>query len=321
MGFIKNIFSIGLVAILSIGCSQKNSSNRLNNWMGDNGKIKILSTTGQIGDLVSSIGGERVDAITLITGELDPHSYELVKGDGEKLARADVVFYNGLGLEHGASLSTQLRSSSNAIAVGEKVKFGHPEKILYKEGVLDPHIWMDISLWEKAVPHILEKLIELDPEGEAYYKERAFELIQELEKTHLYVKNLLFRVPSDKRYLVTSHDAFRYFTKEYLADPGDSNWSERFAAPEGLAPDGQLSPADIQNIIGFLRLHQITTLFPESNVSRDSVIKIVTAGNELGLHLKLCRKPLYGDSLCGLSYMEMMRRNAEVISEHLLEVH
>ena len=320
MSFIKNIFSISLVAILSIGCSQKNSSHRLSHWMENNGKIKILSTTGHIGDLASSIGGDRVDAIVLITSELDPHSYELVKGDGEKLARADLIFYNGLGLEHGASLSTLLRSSPNGIALGEKIQAAHPEKILYKEGVLDPHIWMDLSLWEKTIPHLVDKLVELDPEGEEYYRERAEQLIQEMNKTHLYVKELLIRVPADKRYLVTSHDAFRYFTKAYLAEQEDSNWAERFAAPEGLAPDGQLNPVDIQNIIDFLRQHHITTLFPESNVSRDSVSKIVSAGNELGLHLKLCRKPLYGDSLCGLSYMQMMRCNAEVIFEHLSEV-
>jgi len=126
-------------------------------------------------------------------------------------------------------------------------------------------------------------------------------------------------VPSEKRYLVTSHDAFRYFTRAYLADPGELNWDERFAAPEGLAPDGQLSPIDIQNIIDFLRTHHISVLFPESNVSRDSVSKIVSAGNESGLHLRLCRQSLCGDSLCGLSYLEMMRQNAEVISKHLLE--
>ena len=116
---------------------------------------------------------------------------------------------------------------------------------------------------------------------------------------------------------MTSHDAFSYFTKAYLADPGEQDWSKRFAAPEGLAPDGQLSPIDIQNIINFLKLHPISTLFPESNVSRDSVAKIVAAGNESGLHLRLCKEPLYGDSMCGLSYFEMMKKNGEVISFYL----
>jgi len=319
MIFIKNIFLMFLAVILFVGCSQKKSGDRLSDWMKTGGKVKILSTTGQIGDLVAAVGGERVHGLILIGAELDPHSYELVKGDGEKLARADIIFYNGLGLEHGASLSALLRSSSNGVALGEKIRLSRPERILYREKVLDPHIWMDVSLWKEAVQPILEALIAKDPEGAPYYTERAFQFVEEMDKTDLYVKNLLASVPKDKRYLVTSHDAFRYFTKAYLADLDDLDWAQRFTAPEGLAPDGQLNPMDIQNIINFLRVHHITVLFPESNVSRDSVMKIVSAGNELGLHLRLCRKPLYGDSLCGLSYLEMMRKNAEVISQHLAE--
>lgn len=317
MSFIKNIFSMFLVVILSISCSQKNSSHRLSHWMIDNGKVKILSTIGQIGDLVAKIGGDRVDSLVLITGELDPHSYELVKGDGEKLSRADLIFYNGLGLEHGASLSVLLKSTPRSVALGDKIRVFAPEKILYKEGVIDPHIWMDISLWQRGVPLILEKIIEQDPEGAPYYTARAALLMQEMETAHLYVKDILGKVPSHQRYLVTSHDAFRYFTKAYLADPGEMGWDRRFAAPEGLAPDGQLNPLDIQMIIDFLREHQISTLFPESNVSRDSIGKVVSAGRELGLHLKICQKPLYGDSMCSLSYLQMMQSNGEVISTHL----
>jgi manganese/zinc/iron transport system substrate-binding protein len=68
-------------------------------WTEDNGKIKVLSTTAMINDLVKQIGQDRVDTLTLIQGELDPHSYQLVKGDDEKLGFATLIFYSGLGLE------------------------------------------------------------------------------------------------------------------------------------------------------------------------------------------------------------------------------
>jgi manganese/zinc/iron transport system substrate-binding protein len=319
MAFIKKVFFLLLIIGLSLGCSQKKSTGYLANWMKEDGKVKILSTVGQIGDLVSTIGGERVDAIVLIQGELDPHSYELVKGDGEKLARADLIFYQGLGLEHGASLSSLLKTSSQAIPLGEKIRLSMPEKILYKEGVLDPHIWMDISLWKQTIPFILESLIEKDPEGASYYKERAALLSQEMEETHLYLKNSLSEIPSQKRYLVTSHDAFRYFTRQYLADHDESDWEKRFMAPEGLAPDGQLNPIDIQRIIDFVRLHRISVLFSESNVSKDSIRKIVSASHELNLPLRLSDQSLCGDSLGSLTYLQMMEKNAYIISDNLRE--
>ena len=75
---------------------------------------------------------------------------------------------------------------------------------------------------------------------------------------------------------MTSHDAFNYFARAYLADPEEVEWQKRFEAPEGLAPDGQLSVADIQRIIDHICMYRIAVLFPESNVSRDSLRKIIS---------------------------------------------
>ncbi len=306
-------FFICLVFLIT-ACSCKG---RLNDWMGENGKLKILSTTAQLGDLVKEIGGERIDGWVLIQGELDPHSYELVKGDGEKFDRADKIFFNGLGLEHGASLSHLLHTSPKAVSIGDAIQKNSPERILKKGGTIDPHIWMDITLWSEGVSPIVEELSLLDPEGASFYRERGEALIQKMASVHKKIFEKLHSIPSEKRYLVTSHDAFHYFTRSYLADEGESNWGERFAAPEGLAPDGQLSPFDIRKTINYLHEKKISVLFPESNVSRDSIKKIASAGSELGLQIKICTEALYGDSTGGLSYLDMMEQNAETLAKYL----
>lgn len=300
-----------------MGC-QKTSIHPLKEWMADSERIKVLSTIAQINDLVSEIGGERVDSWVLIQGSLNPHSYELVKGDGEKFDRADLVFYNGLGLEHGASLFSCLHSSGKAASVGDEILKRHPERILYKRGEVDPHIWMDVSLWENAIDPIVEKLSEKDPEGAAYYRERAESLRERMQSTHGDLFEMTHRIPADRRFLVTSHDAFHYYTRAYLSD-GEEHWQERFAAPEGLAPDGQLSTSDIKRIVEFLSAHRIEVLFPETNVSRDSIRKIIQSGNEMGLSLRICEETLYGDAMDGdhLTYLEMMRHNTEVIVRNL----
>lgn len=314
MDRLKKVCLTFLLPLLLIGCSCKN---RATDWMQDNEKLKVLSTTAQIGDLVTAIGKDRVDGWVLIQGDLDPHSYEMVKGDGEKLARADLIFYNGLGLEHGASLSTLLQDSPKATAIGEKIRSACPERILKRGKAIDPHIWMDISLWQKGIDPIVEALSQADPEGASFYHEQGAILAEQMETTHLEVRARLQEVPSEKRYLVTSHDAFHYFTRSYLADAEEVDWAGRFAAPEGLAPEGQLNPRDIQKIIDFLRVKKISVLFPESNVSRDSIHKIATAGRELGLEIHICSEPLYGDAMSGLAYLEMMRHNADTIAKYL----
>lgn len=298
-----------------VGCNPSQ-----NKWMEESNKVKVLSTTAQIGDLVTAIGGGRVEGYVLIQGELDPHSYEIVKGDLEKLDRADVIFYNGLGLEHGAGLSAYLKHSPKATPIGEKISCAAPDEILRRGKVIDPHIWMDISLWQKGIGPIIEVLSTADPEGAALYRERGNILEEQMEAAHAAVKAQLQNVPSEKRYLVTSHDAFQYFTRSYLADPGELNWEGRFAAPEGLAPEGQLGPRDIQKIIDFLGAKKISVIFPESNVSRDAIRKIASAGKEMGLEVCICTTPLYGDAMGELTYLEMMRHNAETIAKYLWNI-
>jgi manganese/zinc/iron transport system substrate-binding protein len=101
-----------------------------------------------------------------------------------------------------------------------------------------------------------------------------------------------------------------------LAQEGESAWEERFAAPEGLAPDGQLNPMDLKLIVDRLQKHRIEMLFPESSVSRDSIRKIAAAGKQMGLEIRICNEALYGDSFQG-SYPDAMKHNADVIAKGL----
>lgn len=293
----------------------------MENWAQQNGKIRVLSTTAMIDDVVGHIGGERISHVALITGEIDPHSYELVKGDDEKLLLAQLVFYNGLGLEHGASLRYQLEHHPNAIGLGNSVLQKHPELILHVDREVDPHIWMDISLWSWIIDPIVNALSRIDPDGKEIYLKNASVFREKMLQVHTEIYRDLQNIPQQKRYLVTSHDAFNYFTRAYLAAPDEKTqgqWQKRFDAPEGLAPEGQLSTADIQKIIDHLIHYQIQVVFPESNVSRDSLKKIVHACAQKGLTVRISNEVLYGDAMGPAgsdadTYLKMIRHDADAM--------
>lgn len=313
-----------LVGFSLPSCSPKKSTSATQ-WMMPNGKIKVLTTVAMIEDLVREIGGDHVETLTLIKGDLDPHSYQLVKGDDEKLAFADIIFANGLGLEHGASLHYFLKNSPKVVSLGDILWRNKPGLILHYNGQLDPHIWMDISLWTEVVPTIVETLSHYDPQHTKEYAENAKGLQEKMLETHENVKNVLDAIPQEHRYLVTSHDAFNYFTRAYFATEEErlnGNWQKRFAAPEGLAPESQLSTTDIQDIIEHMYQFNIRVLFPESNVSRDSIKKILQAGKEKGLDLIIATPPLYADAMGppgspGDTYLKMVKHDAEAISHYL----
>src|SRR5262249_39836093 len=146
--------SILLILFLCFSCGneQHRPQGRTQVWMTKNGKLKVLTTIAMIDDLVKQIGDGYVDTLVLIKGELNPHSYQLVKGDDEKLAYADIIFYNGLGLEHGPSLQHFLENSSKSVGLGNRILDNESSLILRIDGQIDPHIWTDISLWSKTLP-------------------------------------------------------------------------------------------------------------------------------------------------------------------------
>ncbi len=286
-------------------------------------KLHVLSTTAMIDDFVGILVKDRMAHEPLIIGELDPHSYELVKGDDEKFFKAGLVFSNGLGLEHGASLRYHLQKHRNVVEVGESVRKELPESVLFVDGQVDPHIWMDVSLWKECVIPMAEALSQADPEGREFYFKNALELKEDLEMLHEEIFQKLQGVSENKRYLVTSHDAFNYFTRAYLSMESerlDNSWKKRFAAPEGISPEGQLSVFDIKMIVEHLCLHHIGVVFPESNVNRDSLRKITNVCKEKGLEIKLSQEVLYSDALGSKSsgaddYFSMMRHNTQILCE------
>jgi manganese/zinc/iron transport system substrate-binding protein len=310
--------------LLFVSCSPSHDA-AMSSWMREGGKKKILCTTSFIQNLVDRVGGDAVDAISLINGELDPHSYQLVKGDDEKLLRADLIFYNGLGLEHGPNLYHFLVHSDKSISLGDSIAKQHPESIIYLDGAVDPHIWMDVSLWKKAVPYICDELSKHIPEKKELFQKNAQELTSELDALHLFMKKTLLAIPKEKRYLVTTHDAFHYFVRAYLAEPdeiSDGSWTERCAAPEGLAPDSQLSTADIQRLVQYIAKHHVSIVFAESNVSRDSIKKLVSACQGYGDKVHISPQVLYADALGkkgsdAESYQKMMQHDAITITKEL----
>ena len=148
-----------------------------------------------------------------------------------------------------------------------------------------------------------------------YFLENGNQLKQKMLETHQKIYSMLQSIPESKRYLVTSHDAFGYFTKAYLAteeERSNGDWKKRFAAPEGLAPDGQLSILDIYEIIDHLCKYDIHVVFAESNVSCESLKKIISASTEKAHEVHFSHKTLYADAMEGgvSSYLEMIEKNA-----------
>lgn len=315
----KIFSSLFLIALIFFGCDK---CKRLDSYSEDNGKLKVLTTIAMIGDIVKNIGQEHVDCAVLIRGDLDPHTYELVKGDDEKFARADLIFYNGLGLEHGLTLREQLQGEPKAIGVGNWILSKEPALILSVGENYDPHIWMDISLWARTIDPIVEALCQKDPLHAPLFQKRALNLKQQMHDFDQKTYTKLQGIPPSKRYLVTSHNAFHYFTRRYLATEEEcqnATWKMRSQAPEGVAPDAALSVHDIAAVVDYVDKLDIKVIFAESNINQDALDKIVDVSKQKGHLLRLAEGTLLADAMGSAdSYLNMIAHNVDVICKELM---
>lgn len=323
----KWFFVIVTVISCFCGCQNMTKSNgqHVHEWFEDNGRKKILTTTSHIKDLVKAIGGDYVDVIALIHGEQDPHSYMLVKGDDEKFARADLVFSNGLMLEHGTSLARMLEQSPRNMGLGNFLYEKDPSQIIVINKTLDPHIWMDVALWRQTVGVIANTLSTILSEHKDQIKKNAENVNHALDNLDKVIRAKMQSIPASKRYLVTTHDAFHYFAKRYMANEEEQkngSWIERCQAPEGLAPDSQLSTADMQRMVEHLIKHHIHVVFAESNVSKDSIKKLISSCYERGHKVHIAKNSLFADAMGKdgtpqSTYIGMMLYNMEQIFSEL----
>jgi manganese/zinc/iron transport system substrate-binding protein len=317
------LFAVG--AIFFAGC--KTGENRTPSavWMQNNGKLKILCITAMCQDLVESIAGDAADCLTLIKGESDPHSYQLVKGDDEKFARADIIFSSGLGLEHGPSLRALLHKNPKAFSLGDFLALHYPEEVIFVDNTPDPHIWMDVALWSKSIPFIARVLAERAPGKEQQIGLRASSLQGKLQEVEAKIQQAFAKLRESQKYLITTHSSCNYFARAYLSTPKeqkDGSWRKRCTAPEGLSPESQLSTADIQRLLLYIEEHDVRVAFIESNVNYDSLKKVSEIMKKKAKPFYICTEPLYTDAMGSKesgagSYSSMMLYDALVISKNL----
>jgi len=310
-----NIYSFFLSILCFVcGCSRScEHVDHLRNWMCPDGRLKVLCTTAFVAELVDAVGGEEVDAIVLVPFGGDPHSYKLVKGDSEKFARADVIFSSGLGLEQAGALSRYLKAAS-AVEVTQAI-----EEPIFHEGLPDPHAWLDVSVWAKGLDVIERVLAQKRADKKEFFERRANEKRETMHLLHEQIHELLEQIPERDRRLVSTHDAFYYFARGYLSAPGQQ-FSDRVSAPEGMASEGQISTRDVEQVVDYIREHEVRVVFSEYGVNTDSICKVIGVCREQGLDVRLAGEYLYSDvSEEKIDYAQMMQHNARAIVRAYME--
>ena len=273
--------------------------------------LEIVCTTGMVGDLVRQIAGDRAHVTDLMKEGIDPHLYRPTRDDIARLQKADLIFYNGLGLEGrlGTTLGKLETPNRSVVAVAESL----PNHLILREGnAPDPHIWMDPLLWSSCIPSVEKTLSARDPEGIMDFTRNALSLQQQLADLAMAIQQATQTIPVGKRTLITAHDAFQYYARANALE---------VLSILGLSTESEAGVADINHLVDEIILFRIPAIFVESTLSDKNVRAIVEGAASKGHALRI-GGTLYSDSLGPVgssadTTIGMLRENTRTIVQAL----
>lgn len=273
--------------------------------------IRVVCTTGMVGDVVRNVGGKHVEVEWLMGPRVDPHLYKAAPGDISRLSQADVIFYSGLHLEGKmADVFERLAQRQPAYAFGEWLP---PEKLLTVGGELvDPHAWFDVALWSETVGGVERALCDFDPPHADGFKKNAADYRRQLAELDAEIRTELATIPEQQRVLVTAHDAFHYFGRAYGID---------VRAIQGISTESEAGVNEINELVEFLVSRKIKAVFVESSVNPRNVEALVEGckqrGHDVAIGGQLFSDALGDKGTAAETYIGMVRQNVQTIVEAL----
>ena len=255
----------------------------------ENGKLNVVTTTTMITDLVKNIGGEHINPQGLMGSGVDPHLYKASEGDVTKLLNADIIFYNGLHLE-GKLIDVFEKMGSatkTPIALADELDKTTLIGSDYFASNYDPHVWFNIGYFKQFAQKVTKILSEKDPKNKANFSENEKKFLLKLDSLQSKVNSIIETLPAEKRILVTAHDAFNYFGK---------NYGFEVVGLQGLSTATEAGVQDVQKLAAFIIEKDVKAIFVESSVPKRTIEALEAAVKSKG-HEVTIGGTLYSDAL------------------------
>ena len=297
-------------------------------WAASDGPIRVVATFSILGDMVSRIGGEHVAVTTLVGPDGDTHVYRPTPADARAVSEADILVVNGLGFEGWLDRLVETAEFGGVRVVatagidpitfedghGDDHAGGHDdehdeddEHHAHDHGAFDPHAWQSLRHAVTYVDNVTMALAIASPESAStFYRNRAL-YVAEIEALDAEIRSLLAEVPDSARTIVTSHDAFQYFGRDY---------GLTFTAPQGLSTESEASAKDVVRLIELIRSQGIRAVFVE-NIADPRLLKRIADETGATIGGTLYPGALSGPDGPAPTYLDMMRHNARTLARAL----
>ncbi|MEX0825580.1 MAG: metal ABC transporter substrate-binding protein [Acidimicrobiia bacterium] len=304
-GLIRLVAGLLLAVGVLAGCSER----------ADDDRPLVVATTTMLGDVAANIVGESARLEVLMPRGVDPHDYEPSSQEVALLAEADLVIANGLELEEGLEdvIAGVIDDGVRVLEVApllDPLPFGeddHADEDDHDHS-LDPHVWLDPLRMAQAARLIADELAKIDPSVD--WSARADAYAAELEAADERIIAILASVPTDRRLLVTNHDAIGYFADRYgfevvgVVIPGGST----------LGEPGSQALADLVALIDEL---SVPAIFADTSEPGAVAAAVAAEAREPVAVVNLHTESLDAEGSPAATLIGMLEENARLIADAL----
>ena len=210
-----------LVVALVIGACVGDPENTFENTDQEDTRLKVVTTVSPITSIVENIGGPRISLEGVVPEGVNSHTFEPTPSMAKLMAGADLIIINGLFLEEPTLALAESNKKDDAVilALGDRsvtpdewqFDFTFPESA----GHPNPHLWPDPNLGLRYAELVQDRLAALDPDNAAYYAGNLEIFRGKVEKMDQAIRAAVATVPEGNRKLLTYHDSWAYFAKQY----------------------------------------------------------------------------------------------------------
>lgn len=265
-------------------------------------RLNVVASFSILADFVGNVGGDRIDLTTLVGADGDAHVYTPAPSDAKRIADAKLVIVNGLGLE--GWLPRLVQSSGGKAQVITASAGIAPLKL---GSAADPHAWQSVPNAKIYVTDIAKALAAADPDDAEFFQARAKTYLDKLATLDREVREAVAKIPPERRKVISTHNAFGYFSAEY---------GVQFIAPLGVSTETEPSARDIAAIISQIKAQKIPAVFLE-NISDDRLIRRIAAETGSKVGGTLISDGLTGEKGPAPTYIDMVRHNIKALTSAL----
>ncbi len=269
-------------------------------------KFKAVTTFTIIADMARNVAGDAaiVESVTKPGAEI--HNYQPTPRDIIRAQDADLILWNGLGLELWFEKFFNNLRDVPSVTVTDGIEPMGISKGPYS-GKPNPHAWMSASAAMIYVDNIANAFAEHDPENAKTYLANAQKYKAEISATVEPIRAAIMLIPEEQRWLVSSEGAFSYLTRDF-------GLKELYLWP--INADQQGTPQQVRGVIDQIRANNIKAIFSESTISSAPAEQVAreTGAEYAGV--------LYVDSLTGAdgpvpTFLDLLRITSQTIADGL----